>query len=311
MAQNRSTLIGFPRSQLQIQLVGIGLGLSLASSALGQLGGFGTTNGQNGGLSQMGGIGQLGGLGQTGGQTGGFGQTGGLGQTGGQAGGLGQTGGINQLGSPNMANAFGSGGILGSNTSSAFGGLANTALLSRSLNGSAGAMGGMGGMGGMGMGGMGGGRGGMQGGRGGFNSMNQNPNSSKPQVRATVKLGFDYKAPSSTASSQLVNSRLGRIPSTLLKGISVEMSGRTAVIRGNVATLAEAKTVERFLSLEPGIDGVENQLTIASGEKFTPKAASKKSSATTSDAQTSDESSVDSRVRAALPEIVPAPADQR
>ena len=290
-----------------MNLLGIGLGLSITSSAFGQFGGFGTT-GQTGGIGQTG-LGQTG-LGQTGlGQTG-LGQTG-LGQTGGmgQAGGLGQTGGINQLGSPNIANAFGSGGILGSNTNSAFGGLANTALLSRSLNGGAGGMGAMGGMGGMGMG-MGGGRGGMQGGRGGFNSMNQNQNSSKPQVRATVKLGFDYKAPSSTASSQLVNSRLGRIPSTLLKGISVEMSGRTAVIRGNVATLAEAKIVERFLSLEPGIDGVENQLTIASGEKFTPKAASKKSSATTSDAQTSNESSANSRVQAAAPEVVPAPGQQ-
>lgn len=297
-----------------MNLLGIGLGLSITSSAFGQFGGFGTT-GQTGGIGQTG-LGQTG-LGQTGlGQTG-LGQTG-LGQTGGmgQAGGLGQTGGINQLGSPNIANAFGSGGILGSNTNSAFGGLANTALLSRSLNGGAGGMGAMGGMGGMGMGGMGGGRGGMQGGRGGFNSMNQNQNSSKPQVRATVKIGFDVKSPTNAAGSQVINSRLSRIPSSLLKGISVEMNGRTAVMRGNVATLAEAKVVERYLSLEPGISDVQNELVIASGEKVTPKAGAKKTPTanssrsaleSTTAAHINNDSSTNSAVQAASPEIVPAP----
>ena len=245
----------------------------------------------------------------------GFGQTGGAGQ----AGGLGQAGGIGQLGSPNIANAFGSGGILGSNTSSAFGGLANTALLGRSLGGAGGA-GGMNGMNGMGgMGGMGGGRGGAQGGRGGFNSMNQNQKSNKPQVRATVKLGFDYKATPSAVGSQVINTRLSRIPSALFKGISVEMNGRTAVIRGNVATLAEAKVVERYLSLEPGISDVKNELVIASGEKITPKAGAKKTptanqsrsaSELTAATPTSSAASANSPVQAASPEIVPAPGPQ-
>ena len=298
-----------------MSLLGIGLGLSITSSVFGQFGGFGTT-GQTGGIGQTG-LGQTG-LGQTGlGQTG-LGQTG-LGQTGGmgQAGGLGQTGGINQLGSPNIANAFGSGGILGSNTNSAFGGLANTALLGRSLGGGAGGMGGMNGMNGMGgMGGMGGGRGGAQGGRGGFNSMNQNQKGNKPQVRATVKLGFDVKPPTNAAGSQVINSRLSRIPSSLLKGIIVEMNGRTAVMRGNVATLAEAKVVERYLSLEPGISDVQNELVIASGEKVTPKAGAKKTPTanssrsaleSTTAAQTNNDSSPNSAVQAASPEIVPAP----
>ncbi len=47
---------------------------------------------------------------------------------------------------------------------------------------------------------------------------------------------------------------LSELPSPALEGVTVEMSGRTAVIRGTVNSAAEAKTVERLLSLEPGID---------------------------------------------------------
>lgn len=295
----------FSRRHIRTQILGLGLSWGVACSAFGQI--------QNGGFGSFGGTltqpGQVGTTGQTSGLGG---LTGGLGQTGGLGGGLGTTGqagaqsgpGI-QLGANNMANAFGSGGILGTNTSSAFGGLANTALLGRSLNG-AGGQNGLGGMGGMN--GMNGGRGG-QGGRNNFNNMNQNQNNNKTQVRATVKLGFDYVAPTSAAGAQVINSRLSRIPSPLLKGVNVEMNGRTAIVRGKVDTLAEANVIERYLSLEPGISAVKNELTIASGEKIPAKAAKKSPTARRSSSQSNTDSTSDSTVQVA-PEVVPAPGPQ-
>jgi osmotically-inducible protein OsmY len=111
-------------------------------------------------------------------------------------------------------------------------------------------------------------RGGAMGGAmGGRNQMNQNQNqkSNKPQIRATVKLGFQVPVRTSAATTRLINDRLQRIPSAALAGVSVEMSGRTAVIRGEVGSPEDGKMVERLLSLEPGVDAVRNELTFASG----------------------------------------------
>ena len=97
-------------------------------------------------------------------------------------------------------------------------------------------------------------------------NQNQNQNSNKPNIRATVKLGFDVAAPSNTETSRLINDRLRRIPSPVLQGVTVSMQGRTAVIRGQVESPAAGKTIERLLSLEPGVDAVKNELTFESGQ---------------------------------------------
>ena len=240
----------------------VGLAANPAVAQFNQTGGFGQTGFGQTGFGQTG-FGQTG-MGQTGfGQTGqtGFGQLGqtGMGQTGfgqaGQAGGFGQTGQAGQAG----ANPFGSGGMMGQ--TNAFGSLAGAALLNRGLQG-----GGLGGMGAGGFGGMGGLGG--RGGRGGMNSFNQNQNqnSNKPQIRATVKLGFDIPAPPNAETSRVINDRLRRIPSPVVDGVTVSMQGRTAVIRGQVDSPAAGKVIERLLSLEPGVDAVKNELTFATGQ---------------------------------------------
>ncbi len=240
-----------------VAVLGIASGM-LGQTAFGQFGGFGQTGGmgqsgfgqmgmgQTGGMSQMGGIGQLG-MGQTG-----MGQMGGAGQMGQFGGGQNGQAGANGA----AANPFGSGGMLGGANS--FGGLAGAALMNRGMQNSMGGMG-MGGMG-MGMGGMGG-----RGARGGMNSQSQNQSSNKPKIRASVKLGFEVAAPSNAATTRLVNDRISRTPSPIFDNVTVVMEGRTAVIRGEVDSPASAKTIERYLSLEPGIDAVKNELTLANG----------------------------------------------
>ncbi len=278
-------------------------------------GGFGT----GGGFGQSG-FGQMGqsSFGQSGFGQSGFGQMGqmSLGQTGfGQSGfgqsGFGQTGqsGFGQMGttaSPFGTQGFGnSNGGIGSNP---FGSLVGAAAAGSAMN--RGMMGGMGmggmgmggmGMGGMGMGGMGMGRNGM-GGRGmngmnqlgGMNGMNQNQN--KPALRATVKLGFSPTTVSNTARTNEINGRIKLMPNPTMRGVSVQVQGRTAVISGRVPTLDDGKMVERLLSLEPGIDGVRNELEYESGET---NPASPESLNAASDSGTG---------ALQAPEIVPAPS---
>ena len=118
------------------------------------------------------------------------------------------------------------------------------------------------GMGGMGMGGMGmGGRG-----MGGMGGMGNQSGQNQTKVRATVKIGFDYAFPSGPAQATQINARLQRIPlPEKFSDVAVEMRGRTALIRGQVPTPEDGKLIERLLSLEPGVDAIENALVFTQG----------------------------------------------
>jgi len=128
-------------------------------------------------------------------------------------------------------------------------------------------MGGMGGMGGLGgMGGMGrmGAFGNMFGNQFGMNQgMNQGGGASK--LRIPTKIGF--AAPTTpavtTARSQRFATRIPKIPSFKgVSGLSVQMAGETAVIRGTVQSEEQKELVERLAKLEPGISEVQNELEV-------------------------------------------------
>lgn len=295
--------LGKPARQLRKLLrtfAAAALAMSFPAVALGQTG-FGQTGT---------GFGQAG-LGQTG-----FGQAG-VGQTGtGQAGGLGLgdalTSGLGQSGQNGFgANPFGVGGLsgqalspygrngligatttgggtagaAGANTGGALGaannlgGLTGAALNNRSLQSTLGGFGG-------------------RNSRGGLNQ-NQNQNS-KSTVRATVSLGFEVAPPTNAVATQTINDRLRRIPSSVLNGVTVEINGRTATIRGQVNAPSDGKVIERLLSLEPGIDAVKNELTYANGQ-----APAMPMSATSS--STPLQPSVGKSAVQVAPEVVPAP----
>lgn len=154
------------------------------------------------------------------------------------------------------------GGTIG--TTSTMGGMTGrTGMGTTSMMGGLGGMS-MGGLGMMGMssrmGGMMGGMGGMRGGFGGMNSqMNQ-----QPSVRATVRLGFQVAPQPPAQLARSVSSRLTRLPiPDRLKTLNVEMNGRTAVLRGTVSNQDDIRLLENILSLEPGIDKVDNQLVVS------------------------------------------------
>ena len=155
------------------------------------------------------------------------------------------------------ANAFRS--AIGADTVGQQGGMGGLGGMGSGMMG----MGGLGGMGGMGMGRMGA-FGNMFGNQFGMNQgMNQNSGASK--LRIPTRIGF--AAPSTpavaTARSQKFAARIPKIPSFKgVSGLSVQMAGETAVIRGTVQSEEQRELVERLAKLEPGISGVQNELQV-------------------------------------------------
>jgi len=154
-----------------------------------------------------------------------------------------------------------------------------------SANSRMGGMGGAGGMGGMGMGGMGmggmgmgmggmgmGGMGGARNGRFGAGMFGGNNTATTPQVRVTVTLGFEPTVAESEQFSSAVAEHLEALPALHWQGpAQVVMQGRTAILRGVVATEHDRELAERVVRLEPTVDQVQNQLVVAS--RATPKKA--------------------------------------
>jgi hypothetical protein len=84
-------------------------------------------------------------------------------------------------------------------------------------------------------------------------------------IKATFKPAMD--APPSTtiaARNNQIQSRLQRLPlAEKYRGVSVAVAGRTAILSGSVASDADSKYVERLLSIEAGIDKIENRIQVA------------------------------------------------
>ncbi len=156
---------------------------------------------------------------------------------------------------------LGGGGAIGSSFDATFGAsqmassLATAAAVSR-LTGSS--MGGRGGFGGGRGGGFGGGRGGF-----GGNNDNQNAQSEK-KVRAVIRVGFPVERPTSSFTAGRINERFAAMPLPPgVAGVQISMDGRVAVLQGEVESVEDGKLIERLLALEPGIDGVRNELSLA------------------------------------------------
>jgi hypothetical protein len=113
-----------------------------------------------------------------------------------------------------------------------------------------------------------GGRGGFGGGLGGFSgigqqNLNMNQTTGSNVVRTTLRLGFDPHRVESSAVSERLATRLPRIPGLeTVSGVDVKMDGKTAVIRGVVATQRQRSLISRLALLEPGISDVRNELTV-------------------------------------------------
>lgn len=112
-----------------------------------------------------------------------------------------------------------------------------------------------------------------------FGGQYQGATQTRPQVRLTLKLGFKPQ-PVSTTRVQMFESRLMKLPGINWAGpAQVMMEGRTAVLRGTVATEEDRDLAAALAKMEPDVLSVRNELVVAdspesAGESVPPAAAS-------------------------------------
>ncbi|BBO32399.1 BON domain-containing protein [Lacipirellula parvula] len=88
-------------------------------------------------------------------------------------------------------------------------------------------------------------------------------NAAPPAIRVQLKPAFDAPAITPLQANVPLQRRLAKEMATV--GVSspqIEMVGRTAVIRGSVATERDRELIARLASLEPGVSQVENLVQI-------------------------------------------------
>jgi osmotically-inducible protein OsmY len=91
-----------------------------------------------------------------------------------------------------------------------------------------------------------------------------NQNNQRRMYRTTRTVAFDYTPSASPDLSATVSRRIQRAPAIRTRSaIDVQIVGRTAVLRGVVATQHDRELAERLASLEPGVSTVQNELEVA------------------------------------------------
>ncbi len=173
----------------------------------------------------------------------------------------GTTGAAGGLGTTALGGQTATGSAFGANAFSNTGGLGATGGLGGGLGG--GGLGGLGGgLGGRGFGGLGG-LGGIGGGGLGGGGLGNTSAQAKKQIRPIVKPDIEIERASSATIATNAQQRLNRLQlPKKLKGVTSSVEGETVVLRGQVATEADKRMVERLLKLEPGIDSVRNEVTV-------------------------------------------------
>ncbi|MEO8269215.1 MAG: hypothetical protein ABI557_05815 [Aureliella sp.] len=80
-----------------------------------------------------------------------------------------------------------------------------------------------------------------------------------------LEIGFDIQQSVTFPSAELVADErmLGRVINVTGSTVQLTLAGRTAILRGTVNSAHDAELAERLLSFEPGIDSIQNELSIA------------------------------------------------
>lgn len=115
------------------------------------------------------------------------------------------------------------------------------------------------------------------------NNNNANPNRTqgnaglgarRVQPRVQLSLGFDYRTAGPTEQATVLQNRFTTAARPGLRGrVIVNLEGRTAVLRGNVATEHDRVLAEQVALLEAGVSSVRNELQVVQTETVPPPAA--------------------------------------
>jgi hypothetical protein len=108
----------------------------------------------------------------------------------------------------------------------------------------------------------------MGGGRNNRRNASQEENQTLP-VRVQLNVGFDQPRMEPTLLAATVRSRLDKhIARRAVTMPEIEFVGDSVVLRGIVNSESDRLVLERLISMEPGVAGVDNQLTV--GEPTSP-----------------------------------------
>jgi len=116
-------------------------------------------------------------------------------------------------------------------------------------------------------GGIGGGFGGF-GGVGGFGGLFDNINSgssqtSKPIIRTRLRSAVRVQAHAPAQVGQVATGRFRALASRpQLRGVSVTMQGRTAIIHGSVRNESDRRMSQLLIRLEPGVSRIDNRIVV-------------------------------------------------
>lgn len=108
------------------------------------------------------------------------------------------------------------------------------------------------------------------------NQQNLNNQNNRPRVRTGLRPSPELRLEvaqkiSNPATVARVQTRLAKTPNfQKLGSVQLAVEGRTAVLRGTVASTHARDLAERVALLEPGISDVRNELTVDSGESTLP-----------------------------------------
>lgn len=103
-----------------------------------------------------------------------------------------------------------------------------------------------------------------------LNQQNRNANANRgaagsnmPQVQVSLRVGFEYSQPATSAlNAQLSSGRVSRILNSRVTDPNLEIVGQTVILRGTVASESEKELAEAILSLQPGVTTVRNDLVV-------------------------------------------------
>jgi hypothetical protein len=103
-------------------------------------------------------------------------------------------------------------------------------------------------------------------GRGGQNqNQNQagaNNNQQQRTIRPQLVVGFTPPAPTADVVATRLSTRLQKIQRGGFKGVTIEMDGRRAILRGEVSSDDDSRMAAMMARLEPGIRSVKNELVV-------------------------------------------------
>ena len=110
--------------------------------------------------------------------------------------------------------------------------------------------------------------------QGGRNNRNQRANSNQAQpgpasdVRVKLELAFTPVRATPNALTNTVRTRLTNVlPAQGIAAPDVTVEGDVVVLRGVAASENQRQVLERFISLEPGVRGIRNEMTVAGADE--------------------------------------------